>query len=383
MIPRNRNILRMRNHPVGKERRRNMYKTVLKNGTPFPKPVTYEDIDKEFYEWVEGLGMSYDWKKLPVFKLYSNQRINEYQQGWNKQDENGNLILDFLTVSRENNIKKGEQHGSIYNIPGNRRYPMFIVPVLQDNGTEAYDAYTMRQPYCTDLVYTVTAVSSKMELVNKVNAKILKQFKSYQCYIAPNGYYMSMKLDDVGDNSENGIEDRRYYSQTYKITVRAYIIDQDDFEVTHMESRVKIACAVDGKSDRRKNRVRMEEWENPCNKPEEDERFGYKGVNLIIDFPVCENEVEFVSDFDFELSEVELTNVYDIVVTINGESIEIEDGLHIFNGDNVIVEISRDDESSTSGVVLRGYDKTSVIDNNKDAEIGMDDDVSEENIMIG
>ena len=45
---------------------------------------------------------------------------------------------------------------------------------------------------------------------------------------------MSMKLNDISDKSEYSIDDRKFYSQSYSILVRAYIITEKDFRVRHV-----------------------------------------------------------------------------------------------------------------------------------------------------
>ena len=100
--------LRLRNHAKGIERRRNMSKIILEKGTPLPKPVTYEDIDKAFFEWVDKkLDIVYNGKKLPTYKLFSNQKLSEYSQTWENLDETGNIIMNFKTITRENNPQYG------------------------------------------------------------------------------------------------------------------------------------------------------------------------------------------------------------------------------------------------------------------------------------
>ena len=137
--------LRLRNHAQGKERRRNMSKIILERGTPFPKPIEYSDIDEAMYNWVNDvIDIAYDGKRLPTYKLYSTQRISEYVQEWDKMDETGNPIINFKTVTRENNPQKGDNQGTYFNIPGHKDVAMFYVPVLQENGTEAFDKYTMK-----------------------------------------------------------------------------------------------------------------------------------------------------------------------------------------------------------------------------------------------
>ena len=202
--------LKLRHHAYGTERRRNMSKMILEHGTPFPKPIEFSDIDQTMYDWVvKHIDVVYDGKKLPIYKLYSTQRLSEYIQEWDKQDETGNPIINFLTVTRELNPQKGESQGNYFNIPGHKDFAMFYVPVLQENGTEAYDKYTMKQPTQINFIYTVSIISNKMEIINKVNELMHYEFNAINCYISPNDHPMSMTLDDVSDESEYTIDDRK------------------------------------------------------------------------------------------------------------------------------------------------------------------------------
>jgi hypothetical protein len=70
------NRLRLRNHAIGVERRRNISKMILERGTPFPKPIKYEDIDQAFFNWVDKtLDISYMGKRLPTYRLFSTQKL--------------------------------------------------------------------------------------------------------------------------------------------------------------------------------------------------------------------------------------------------------------------------------------------------------------------
>ena len=259
--------LKLRQQSKGLERRLNMSKLILDKSTPFPLGVELKDIDQTFVEWVEQkLYIAFEGKVLPTFKLFSNQRINEYAQTWQHLDEVGNLLMNFKTVTRENNPKKGENQGSIYNVPGDRDYPMFMVPVLQENGLEAYDMYSMKQPFTLDLSYTVSLVTNKYELINEVNQLVHNEFKALQSYIAPNGHAMPMTLEDVSDESEYAIDDRKYYSQSFKIKVKAYIIRKQDFKVTRLPSRMNIRMLGinDKKSKVKKPTIELsEDYINP------------------------------------------------------------------------------------------------------------------------
>lgn len=113
------NRLKLRNHSYGKERRRNWSKKILEHSSPFPKSVEYKDIDIAFKEFVEKeLDISYDGDRLPTYTLFSNQKIGEYSQTWEKLDEMGNLIMNFKTITRENDPQKGTMLGNgDFNIP--------------------------------------------------------------------------------------------------------------------------------------------------------------------------------------------------------------------------------------------------------------------------
>lgn len=110
--------IKLRNKAFGNERRRNMTKVIMENMANFPKGVELDDIDKAFNEWVDKtFDITYDGRKLPTFKMFSNQRLNEYSQTWSHLDETGNLLLNFKLINRENNPRQGQLIGGDFNIP--------------------------------------------------------------------------------------------------------------------------------------------------------------------------------------------------------------------------------------------------------------------------
>ena len=137
--------------PDPKELRDNFFKEVLKDSTPFPNPLTYEDIDREFRRWVEeDLEISYGGKDLPTMTLYSNQRFSEYLQSWSFTDDDKNPILNFKTITRENNPKSGTINGETKNIPGEHTWLMNRVSARDKNNREYYIEYRMKQPFSVD-----------------------------------------------------------------------------------------------------------------------------------------------------------------------------------------------------------------------------------------
>lgn len=378
--------MRMRRKAVGTERRRNMDKIILEKGTPFPLSTELSDIDASFQEWVNSLDVSYDGKKLPIFKLFSNQRIGEYSQTWQHLDEVGNPLLNFFAVTRENNPKQGQNQGGMYNIPGNRDYPMFFVPTLQENGEEAYDMYSMKQPFCVDLTYSLTLITNKYELLNEVNQKILNEFKALECYIAPNGHYMPMKLDDISDESEYGIDDRKYYAQTFKITLLGYIIRKEDFKVTKLPTRVigRVFGWNNNNKDKKKAEIKViEDYDEElscCNiRDKEVEEYIRKGINLEINFPICAFVAKFEIDVDFAVTDIRTDNIYDFVMKINEEYVNFDEGIDIYKGDIIYIEIERNDKMKKASINIIG--ETEEMVENEDKESALDDQPIREDIV--
>lgn len=421
--------LRLRNHAKGVERRRNMSKLILENQSYFPKPIEYSDIDEAMFKWVDDtIRIVYDGKKLPTYKLYSTQRLSEYLQEWDKLDDTGNPIINFKTVTRENNPQKGENQGNYFNIPGHKDFAMFYVPVLQENGTEAYDKYTMKQPFQVNFIYSVSIVSNKMEIINEMNELMHYEFSAINCYISPNGHPMSMTLEDISDNSEYDINDRRYYSQTYKIKVRGYIIRREDYKVERIPSifimpwKDSDASGVvhrRGKNRREDEKVKFinfsddekhafdiqamqndDRCEVPAVTPKdmptelheetddaddccvnEPDRYYNKVMKVIMNFD-CVFELEFIIDKDMVLQSVETSNVFDFNLFVNDEIMSFDKDIKFINGDKITVKISRDDPYKASEVVLVGYDPEVKFDSQADNETSLDEPIDEEHILI-
>ena len=432
--------LRLRNHARGVERRRNMSKIILEKNTPFPKPVEYEDIDSAFFDWVDKkLEVVYNGKRLPTYKLFSNQKLSEYTQTWKNLDETGNIVMNFKTITRENNPQHGESQGGNYNVPGNRDYPMFYVPVLQENGEEAYDLYSMKQPLSVNFLYTVTIICNKYELLNKFNELMHYEFSALECYISPNDHPMPMVIENITDESEYSIDDRKFYAQAYQIKLMAYVIRKEDFKVTKIPSRFIVRILTDESKRKYKKVSKDEFWLGPLensvqvNKEPEEGKVLYnelpkletikdfdvcetvpkpndilhepkpvvyveeipdccykeespyinKVVKLIIDFPYCgQDSVNFVIDTTIDIDAIETKNVHDFVIKVNGEVQTFEDEVKFFEGDKIEVSISREDEYGDSNLTIVGNDPETVIDTRIDAESELDSQTEEEDIYV-
>lgn len=299
------NILELRNRAFGKERRENLTKEALKDSTPLPKPVTYEDIDKAFYKWVdEKLEISFEGKRLPTMNLYSNQRFSEYIQSWSFVDNDKNLILNFKTISRENNPKSGTINGQTKNIPGEPTFLMKRVAARDKNDREYYIDYRMKLPFSIDLNYKVSIMTNKYELLNQFNMIVNKEFEAIYSYIYPNDHFMSMILTDISDDSEYSIDDRQFYSQSYMITVRAYIISEDSFSVHEIPKMKLVGFDFEtGKSD---SSVEIEdyEWWLPNDCP--DNPYKPIQVKITVNMDYCCEKTKFNVDCNLGLSSIKI-----------------------------------------------------------------------------
>ena len=349
------NFLRLRGRAYGPERRSNLAKEILQDSTPLPKPVDYKDIDEEFKRWVdEDLAISFENEKVPTIALFSNQRFSEYMQTWQKVDNKKNLLLNFKTVSRENNPKAGTIVGQTRNIPGERTYLMRRVESRDRAGRKYYTDYRVKQPFSIDLVYTVNIVTNKFEFLNDFNLMVNEKFKAIDCYIRPNGHFMAMKLNDISDKSEYSIDNRQFYSQAYNITVMAYIMPEDSFVV---EERPDLKfIGVEGDSV---GHSYAEIEELPCDYEKESE-YDYQPIKITIHFEPCDRKYKFTMDSNFRAVEVSTENVRSYKIYVNDEEVEIGENFILRPNDIVnIKSLYRYIQGEPSDITINGFDPTS------------------------
>ena len=240
--------------------------------------------------------------------LYSNQRFSEYMQSWNNVDDKKNLILNFKTVTREPNPKKGSLNSETRNIPGDRYYTMKKVKTTDDAGRTYYLSYKMKQPYAVDLTYNVSIITNKYELINEFNQMVNEKFKAINCYIRPKGHFIPMKLNDISDNSENSINDREFYSQTYNITVMGYIVDENSFEVVE-EPELKLLG------------IETESFGNKNSTVDIVEEEGSEYVEITVNSEA--SKVRFDIDTDMRIRKITCENINSFKLFVNDKEVEL------------------------------------------------------------
>lgn len=369
------NHLQIHHQSEGNERRYEMLEDILQDSTFLPKTVLYKDIDEAFKKWVEDeLPISIEnGNSFPTMTLFSNQRFAEYAQTWEYTDSNNNLLLNFKTINRDSNPELGSIVSKVYNIPGERFYLMKRKKVLDKNGSESFLDLKMKIPVAVDLIFKVTVFTTYFQKLNEFNLMINDKFKSRQCYIQPNGHFMPMILDGISDESQNNIDDRQFYSQSYKIKVMAYTIKESDYKVE--EIPLKRGVTINNTPNRAS--VTIEEGDI--------DRYYHKPLTLQLSFSKCSDTAKFKIDTDFIATNIELVNIlnnYSIYINNNILDEESKDCFSVKDGDEIKVKIKKRLPSSAE-MLIHGYDPNIIFDSVKDdAETDLEKTQFEETIVV-
>jgi hypothetical protein len=359
----------------GNSVRKSYQNTILEDAPIFPKPLGYSDIDTAMFSFIENeIDVSIDGKLVPTYTLYSNQRFSEYSQMWEHTDENGNLYLNFKTINREKNPSFGNNQGGLWNIPGKRNYTILRRDVIDENGVECYEIYSMKQPYVTDLSYKVSFVTTTLEYVNEFNQKINKLFAARQCYIRPNGHFIPIILEEVLDETSYSISERKFYVQTITLKLMAYLIDQEDFEIKRYPKRINLMSNDDdGKYRKKKTCVEIEEFENPMKN---------KTINVNITFEPFVSKTTFTFDSEMKVENVVTENVRNSRTMINDILYYTDKGFNIHENDEIRIQIKPIESSKPSKIVFVGYDPNEFYDSKEVKEKVNEEPITHEEINI-
>jgi hypothetical protein len=309
-----------------------------------PKPLEYADIDNAFKEFVENeLGLTINGKDVPTFTLYSNQRFSEYSQTWKHSDEEGNLILNFKTINRNTSPQGGENQGGLWNIPGERFYTVLKRSVLDDNGTESMEVYSMKQPYAVTLEYRVSFITDLFENLTTFNEMVNDIFKARQYYIRPNNHYVPLLLESVEDESKYSVSDYRFYVQTVVIKALGYIIHEEDFKVEKFPKRIHIGFVGD-----KKNKVKIDIEEGDENELEN------QTIKLSLKFEKWHDKAVFEIDTDMDIQNIDRTNVRNMRIFVNDTPIYWEKGFKVKDGDRIRVKINQFDVKEEAMLIFNG-----------------------------
>lgn len=347
------NEIDLQRKAYGPERRANLNKEILKDSTPIPEPLEYKDIDAAFRKWVdEELEISYEGRRLPTISLFSNQRFSEYMQSWQIVDDKKNFNLNFKTITRENNPKGGSIVGQTRNIPGDYKILLKRVEASDKNNRRYYIDYWMKQPFSVDLIYTVSIVTNKYELLNDFNQLVNDKFKAIDCYIRPNGHFIPMSLNDISDESQYSIDNRQYYSQSYQIKVMAYIIPKDSYIVKQRPDIKFVGFEGD-----KKTCALIDEY--PVCSDESD--YYYIPITLTVNFETCKSSYKFTIDTEFQFESFTTDNIRSFKIYVNDKETQLDENFRVIKGDEIkITAVVRYSVFKDSQIVIKGRTYTEI-----------------------
>jgi hypothetical protein len=250
------------------------------------------------------------------------------------------------------------------------------VQAVDKSGHRYFIDYRVKQPISIDLIYTVSIFTNKYQLLNDFNMIMNEKFSAIDCYIRPNGHFIPMKLTDISDESEYNIDDRRFYSQSYLITVMAYIMPKDSFRV--VEQPMMILECFDGEV---KSKTVIESFD-PDIDCADNPKSKYEEIEVITTITNDKTGHGFRMDCDSEITSITLQNVRYFKMSINGVNYDLTEYLNniesscykdveikldtpiILNMNDSIKfgSVSRYKTFENSVIKLNGKDLTNVVD---------------------
>lgn len=314
----------------------------LANAPIVPNPVEYEDIDNAFCDFFKNniTLVDEDGNKFETYTFFSSQRFSEFSQTWGHDDADGNLLMNFFTINRDNNPNWGTLQGGAYNIPGNNRFTVLMREVVDDNGVDCYEITSMSQPIQVDIMYRLNLVTAKFRYLNEFNTKMNTLFASKQCYLNVNGHYMPMLLDNIGDSTDYTIDGRKFYIQTMEIKLVSYIIPRDDIKVNLVPKRRKVTT----------NLKQYDRTYVSMDYDETDENI----FKLSIKFNQGVSKVNFTLDEDMYLEFEEKINANKITMKLNDDDIDYDTRIKINAGDEISIKITQPVGTKTSEIIFNG-----------------------------
>ena len=220
-------------------RREQLLEYINKDGTYLPKSVLHADLDRGMLDFVKG-----DLEVVTAGKVVPMVDIIITTQNWSQYVETALFIdLDynpsppFITVVRSPEVKFGTNPALQYTIPNRKQFYYASVPTW-DGNQQGMDIYTIPQPVPVDINYSVKIVCNRMRELNQLNKIIMQKFSSRQAYTFIKGQYVPIVLQNISDESQSTIEQRKFYIQNYDFTMLGYLIDEEEFEVKPAISRV-------------------------------------------------------------------------------------------------------------------------------------------------
>jgi hypothetical protein len=320
---------------VGNERRQQMLDDITDNGTYLPKGVLHADMDRGVLDFVKNdLKLVVDGKTVPtVDKIITTQSWSQFTETWKFQDLDKNVSLPFIITVRQPEVKYGKINGGSFNIPERLRFHYYTVPTW-DGQRKGADVYKIPQPVPVDITYTIKIFCNRMREVNEFNKIMMQKFTSKQSYTQIKGHYMQMTLEDPTDESVKEIEKRKYYIQSYKITLKGMLIDEEEFQVSPAITRHVTLFEFDTKKRGRKVEI----------EPPRPDSFD---LDLLFVSGVTQLNEVFRYTVDLKTTTIENVSSYSVFINNNylGDNLPV---IQITDGDTLKVVVTKTDNTKES-----------------------------------
>ena len=315
-------------------RRYELVDKIKKDGNYLPKSLLHADVDKGFLDFVKNdLKTNINGKTIPMVDiLITTQNWSQFVDTWDIQNLDKNVEPPFITVVRIPEVKYGTNPSTVYNIPNRKQYFYAQVPTW-DGQRNGMDIYKIPQPVPVDIQYQVKIVCNRMRELNEFNKIILEKFASRQAYTNIKGHYIPMINTNISDESVTELEKRKFYVQSYDITMMGFLIDENEFEVSPAITRLVQLYEVEINKSRKQNKVNS----NPTT-TDVNARFivGNTSLSQLFDFTT-----------NLVIDELDNINTYDVYINNQYYGSDINE-IQINTNDVLRIEVVKQDNTIES-----------------------------------
>jgi hypothetical protein len=318
-------------------RREQLLEYINKDGTYLPKSVLHADLDRGMLDFVKGdLQVVTAGSIVPMIDIIiTSQNWSQYVETAMFTNLDNNPEPPFITVVRQPEVKFGTNPALLYTIPNRKQFYYASVPTWNGN-EQGMDIYTIPQPVPIDINYSVKIICNRMRELNQLNKVVMQKFSSRQAYTFIKGQYVPIILNNIADESQMQIENRKYFIQNYDFTMLGYLIDEEEFQVKPAIARVSQIFELDTSSFRQQ---RKKEPENP-------DSF-LSNFLFVIGNNVLMERIDFTANLFF----VSSNNVDSYEVYINedyyGNDVQI---IQITTNDILRIEITKKDNTKEANI---------------------------------
>ena len=318
-------------------RREQLLEYINKDGTYLPKSVLHADLDRGMLDFVkDDLQVVTAGSIVPMVDIIiTSQNWSQYVETAMFTNLDNNPEPPFITVVRQPEVKFGTNPALLYTIPNRKQFYYASVPTWNGN-EQGMDIYTIPQPVPVDINYSVKIICNRMRELNQLNKVIMQKFSSRQAYTFIKGQYVPIVLNNIADESQMQIDNRKYFIQNYDFTMLGYLIDEEEFQVKPAIARVAQVFELDVSSLRQKKR----------REPENPDSF-LSNILFVVGNNILSERIDFTADLSF----VNSNNVDTYEVYINDDYYGIDSQrIQITTNDVLRIEVVKNDDTKEANI---------------------------------